>query len=162
MNQIHESFRQGENFKIGVFNHIHEGVVVGDNTTIMSFTEIRGGTIVGDDCYIDSGVSFSGENRIGNRVTIRYKSILARGVIIEDDVFISPQVMFVKIPFKEEGKDSHTIVKEGAKIGTGAIIMPGIIIGRGVIIGAGAIVTKDCLEEGKTYRASSGMVAKRR
>jgi len=148
-NYIHPSFVHGKNLKIGKFNHIHEGVKVGDDVTIRSYVELRKGTIVGDGCYIDSGVKSSGQCTIGDNVTIRYNSIIARNVTIKDDVFISPQVMFINIPFTKKER-RPTIVGKGAKIGTNATINDGVKIGDGVIIGAKSFVNRDCIEPG-TY-----------
>lgn len=122
---------------------------MGDDVTIRSYVELRNGTIIGDRCYIDSGVKSSGQCRIGNDVIIRYDAIIARNVIIEDCVFISPQVMFINIPFTEKEK-KPTIIRKGAKIGTNATISDGVEVGEGVIIGAKAFVNKDCLKSG-TY-----------
>ncbi len=146
-NVIDESFVHGANFKIGEFNHIHEGVRVGDNVTIRSFVELRPGTVIGNDVYIDSGVKSSGHCKIGNDVTLRYDAIIARNVTIEDGVFISPQVMFIHIPFTDKEK-KPTIIRKNAKIGTDATINDGVEVGEGVIIGAKAFVNRDCLEPG--------------
>lgn len=150
-NVIHPSFKHGKNFKIGEFNHIHEDVTVGDDVEIRSFVELRPGTTIGDHTYIDSGVRTSGGEMciIGNGVTIRFDAIIARNVIIEDGVFISPQVGFVNIPFKPKEK-FPTIVHKDAKIGFAATIGDGVEIGEGVIIGQHANVIRDCLEPG-TY-----------
>jgi UDP-N-acetylglucosamine acyltransferase len=146
-NIVDQSFKCGKNLKIGVYNHIHENVRVGDDCTIRSFVELRPETVIGNNCYIDSGVKTSGQCRIGNNVTIRYDSIIARNVIIEDDVFISPQVMTINIPFTEKEK-KPTIIRKNAKIGTNVTINDGVEIGVGVIIGAKAFVNKDCIESG--------------
>lgn len=146
-NHIHPSFKHGKGLKIGKYNHIHEGVEVGDHVTIRSYVELRSGTIIGDYSYIDSGVKSSGQCKIGNKVRIRYDSIIARNVIIEDDVFIAPQVMFINIPFKAKEK-RPTIIRKGAKIGTNATINDGVEVGENVIIGAKAFVNKDCIYPG--------------
>ena len=146
-NTVSPDFKHGENLQIGEYCIIEDSVIVGDNCVIKNYVELRNGTIIGDDCYIDSGVKSSGQCKIGNHVTLRYDSIIARGTIIEDDVFISPQVMFINIPFKTKEK-KPTIIRKGAKIGTNATINDGIEIGEGVIIGAKSFVNKDCLEPG--------------
>jgi len=68
-------------------------------------------------------------------------------VVIEDDVFISPQVMFINIPFTDK-EEKKTVVRKGVKIGTDATINDGVKIGEGVIIGAKTFVNRDCLEPG--------------
>ena len=162
LNSIHRSFVHGKNFKIGDFCKIHKGVVVGDDVTLQSYVELRPDTKIGDRCYIDSGVKMSGKCLIGNDVIIRYDAIIARNVIIEDNVKIAPQVMFINVPFDKERPDNPTIIHRGAEIGTGAHIHPGVEVGENVNIGSGCEVVKDCLEPGKTYRASSEIVAKLR
>lgn len=156
-NHIHDSFIHGKNLKIGKYNHIHERVWVGDDVTIRSHVELRPGTVIGSRCYIDSGVKMSGECELGINVTVRYDSIIARNVTIEDDVFISPQVMFINIPFTEK-KKKKTIIRKGVKIGTNATISDGVLINSGVIVGAKALVTKDLMEPGIYV----GIPAKRR
>lgn len=155
-NKIHPSFKHGKNFKIGVFNHIHEGVVVGDNCTIWSFTELRKGTIIGDNCYIDSGVKSSGQCRIGNRVTLRYDSIIARGAEIADDVFISPQFMTENVSQYGEEVGGAKIglgewdgsTRYRVFIGTDVTLAAGIEICPGTIIGTKTNVRKSITEPG--------------
>ena len=133
---------------------------MGDDATIRSYVELRNGTIIGDRCYIDSGVKSSGQCKIGNDVTIRYDAIIARNVIIEDGVFISPQVMFINVPFKPKEKKA-TIIRKGAKIGTNATINDGVEVGEGVIIGAKAFVNRDCLTPGVYIGNPARLLAKK-
>lgn len=146
-NIIHESFKHGKNFKIGNFCIIQEDCVVGDNVTIKDFVRLARDTKIGNNCIIDSYVKSSGQNRIGNNVTIRYDSIIAREVTIEDDVFISPQVMTIYLTHKKD-KVGGIVIGKGAFIGTNVTIGAGVHIGPKVVIGAKALVTKDCLEPG--------------
>lgn len=152
MSEINGNFIKGNNFQIGFCNLIEGNVRVGNNVTIKNFVELRNGTRIGNNCFIDSRVSTSGGNncRIGNNVTLRYAAIIARNVIIEDDVFISPQVGFINIPFKGKKEDKPTIIRKGALIGFNVTIREGVTIGEGVIVGAKANVTKDLLKAG-TY-----------
>lgn len=155
-NFVDPSFEYGKDLRIGAFNHIHEGVRIGDYVTIMSYVELRKGTVVGDRCYIDSFVKSSGQNRIGDRVTLRYDSIIARGVIIEDDVFISPQLMTENINHKgEEIGGAHIGTGEWDRetkyrvfVGTNVTLAAGIEICSGTIIGSKANVRKSIKEPG--------------
>lgn len=155
-NIVHATFKHGKNFEMGEFNHIHEGVTVGDNVKIMSYVELRKNTIVGDDSYLDSGVKSSGNNRIGNRVKLRYDSIIARGVQIEDDVFISPQLMTENLDHRGEAVGGASIgighwdgeTKYRVFIGTNVTLAAGIEIWPGAIIGSKANVRKSIFEPG--------------
>jgi len=152
LNRINADFIRGVNFTIGFFNLIESNVRVGNNVIVKNYVELRSGTRIGNDCYIDSRVSTSGGDncRIGNNVTLRYGAIIARNVIIEDDVFISPQVGFINIPFKGTKTDKPTRIGKGALIGFNVTIREGITIAPGVIVGAKANVTRDLLKAG-TY-----------
>lgn len=130
-----------------MYNIIEDGVKIGKNCTLKNFIELRKGTEIGDNCYIDSKVSTSGDCIIGNNCTLRYNAIIARNVVIGNDVFISPNVMFINIPFTDKEKKKTTI-GNGVKIGTGTIINDGVQIVDDVIIGAMSFVRKDVLEKG--------------
>ena len=136
-----------EGVTIGKFCEIEDGVKIGPGTVIKNYVELRKGTIIGDDCYIDSRVSTSGECWIGDRVKLRYRVTVARNVIIWDDVFIAPNVMFINIPFTDKPK-KKTIVECGVKIGTGSVINDSVRIVSGTIIGAMSFVRKDILKPG--------------
>lgn len=117
------------------------------------------GTKIGDNCIIDSGVKSSGENKIGNNVTIRYDSIIARGVTIHDDVFISPQMMTENLDHRgwqvggaqigvgdwkrDTGEGRYRVF-----IGTNVTLAAGIEICPRVIIGSKANVRKSIKESG--------------
>ncbi|MBA7491318.1 UDP-3-O-(3-hydroxymyristoyl)glucosamine N-acyltransferase [subsurface metagenome] len=151
-NRINKNFIRGDNFSIGSFNLIEGNVSVGKNVTIKNYVELRNGTRIGNNCFVDSRVSTSGGDncRIGDNVTLRYAAIIARNVVIEDDVFISPQVGFINIPFKGKKTDKPTRIGKGAHIGFNVTIREGVTIAPGVIVGAKANVTRDLLKAG-TY-----------
>jgi len=146
-NVIHPTFKHGENLKMGHHCVIEEDVTVGDNVDIQNFVLLKKGTIIGNSCYIDSYFRSSGDNRIGNNVTLRFGSTIARKVYIEDDVFISPNVMTV-YSLPDGSTSKGTFIKKGAFIGTNVVLNPNITIGEGVVIGAMSLVTKDCWKKG--------------
>lgn len=146
-NIIHKSFKYGNNLKLGDFCIIEEDVIVGDNVDIQNYVLLKKGTIIGDNCYVDSYFRASGDNKIGNNVTLRFGSTIARKVFVEDGVFISPNVMTV-YSLPDGSKSAGTYIKKGAFIGTAAVLAPNITIEEGCIIGANAFVNKSCIERG--------------
>ena len=155
-NYVHQSLQYGRNLKLGKYNHIHERVVLGDDVTIRSYVELRPDTIVGDRVYLDSGVKTSGECRIGNDVTVRYDSIIAKGCVVEDDVFIAPQLMTENLNHKGEPVGgAHIGIGVWSKkkpfrvfIGTNVTLAAGITICPDVVIGSKANVRKSIVEPG--------------
>ena len=150
-NLINRLAEIGERVDIGNFNIIRHSVKIGDDTVIRNYVEIRSNVRIGSKCYIDSGVKFSGKALIGNNVTIRYDSIIARDVEIMDNAFISPQVGFINIPFKDNMKQhDKTVIGRGCRIGFNSTINCGVHIANGVFIGAKSLVLKD-IDKWGTY-----------
>jgi len=155
-NYVHPSFKYGVNLKLGKYCHIHPEVRVGDDVHIRSYVELRPGTIIGDRVYLDSGVKSSGECRIGTDVTLRYDSIIAKGCVIEDDVFIAPQLMTENVNHKGIAVGGAHIgtgewnreTKYRVFIGTNVTLAAGIEICSGTVIGSKANVRKSILEPG--------------
>jgi UDP-2-acetamido-3-amino-2,3-dideoxy-glucuronate N-acetyltransferase len=136
-----------------IFIHSHalcESNQIGSGTRIWAFVHIMPGVAIGSDCnicdhvYIESGVT------IGNRVTIKSGVQLWETTVIEDDVFIGPNVTFTNDKWPKSRVPSlvhqHLLIRQGASIGANATILPGLELGKNCMIGAGAVVTKSVPE----------------
>jgi len=146
-NIIHDSFKYGENLKLGNYCVIEEDVIVGDNVDIQNYVLLRKGTRIGNDCYVDSYFRSSGDNEIGNNVTLRFGSTIARKVFVRDNVFISPNVMTV-YSLPDGSKSEGTVIGADAFIGTAAVLAPNITISKGSIVGANSFVNKSITQRG--------------
>lgn len=136
--------------KIGNHNVILEGSVLGKHTVIEHHTLLKDHTRIAENCYVDSYFRSSGDNRIDDNVTLRFGCTIARKVIVESNVFISPNVM--TIFSKHSGEKSYqTLIKKGAFIGTAAVIGPNVTIEEDVVIGAQAYVSRNCEIKGAIY-----------
>ena len=101
---------------------------------------------ISDNTKIDSFVYIEGGVKIGKNVKIRPFTFIPEGVVIEDDVFIGPNVTFTNDKYpKAQGEWEllRTTVRRGSSIGAGAVILPGVEIGEDALIGAGSVVTKN-------------------
>jgi len=146
-NLIHNSFKYGKNLKIGDFCIIEEGVVVGDNVEIQNYVLLKKGTKIGDNCYVDSYFRSSGDNYIGNGVTLRFGSTIARKVNVGNNVFIAPNVMTV-YSLPDGTKSEGTFIGDDCFIGTAVVLAPNISIVVGSIIGANSFVNSSIEERG--------------
>src|SRR5437763_5583871 len=106
------------------------------------------GARIGRGCNIGQNCVVSPDVVIGDNVKIQNNVSLYTGVILEDDVFCGPSMVFTNVvnprshvPRKHEYR--QTLVKRGATIGANATIVCGHSIGKYAFIGAGAVVTKD-------------------
>jgi UDP-2-acetamido-3-amino-2,3-dideoxy-glucuronate N-acetyltransferase len=88
---------------------------------------------------------------LGNNVKVQNNVSIYAGVVLEDDVFCGPSMVFTNVgnprshvPRKHEYQPTR--VRRGATIGANATIVCGHEIGRFAFVGAGAVVTRDVPE----------------
>ena len=121
--------------------------MIGENTSVWQFCVILPGAVIGDNCNICSHCFLENNVKIGNNVTIKCGVQIWDGIIVEDDVFIGPNVTFCNDKYPvSKNKDFNLqgiVDRKGASIGANATILPGVEIGEYSIIGAGAIITKN-------------------
>lgn len=98
---------------------------------------------IGSDCVIHSHVWIGDKVLIGDRVKIQAFAFIPNGVVIQDNVFIGPGVVFTNDKLPPSDVLTPTLVKRGAVIGANATIVCGVTIGECAMIAAGAVVTKD-------------------
>src|SRR6185295_1147647 len=103
---------------------------IGEGTKVWHFSHVMKNCTIGRNCKIQNNVS------------------LYTGVILEDNVFCGPSMVFTNVvnPRSEVvRKDEYkrTLVKTGASIGANATIVCGTTIGKYAFIGAGSVVTRD-------------------
>ncbi len=129
-------------------SYVDEDVKIGAGTKIWHFCHILGGSRIGENCKIGQNVVLGPNVTIGNNVKIQNNVSVYEGVILEDDVFCGPSMVFTNvfnprsaIPRMNELR--KTVVKKGATIGANATIVCGYTIGRYAFVGAGAVVTRD-------------------
>lgn len=119
---------------------------IGANTTIWQYCVVLENASIGTEVNICAHSFIENEVKIGNRVTIKSGVQLWDGLVIEDDVFIGPNVSFSNDKFprskQHDNKNLTTVIKKGASISSGAVILPGITIGENSMVGAGAVVTR--------------------
>ena|SRR6476661_7841257 len=126
---------------------IDEQVTIGSGTRIWHFCHISEKASIGKNCIIGQNV-FIGKNvKIGNGVKIQNNVSVFEGVVLEDDVFVGPSVVFTNVinprAFLEKKSEfKSTIVRKGASIGANATIICGNSIGEYAMLGAGSVLTK--------------------
>ncbi len=136
--------------------YVDEGAEVGEGTKIWHFCHIMPGARVGKRCNIGQNVVVSPQVVIGDNVKIQNNVSLYTGVIVEDDAFLGPSMVFTNVVNPRSHvsrKDEYrpTRVGKGASIGANATIVCGISLGRYCFVGAGAVVTKDVPDYALVY-----------
>ena len=121
-------------------------VKIGTDTLIWQYVVVLPNAVIGNNCNINAHCFIENDVTVGNNVTIKCGVYLWNGIIIDDDVFIGPNVTFTN-DFYPKSKQSFDLLKtkieSGASIGANATIIGGIIVGKNSLIGAGSVVTKN-------------------
>ena len=120
---------------------------IGEGTRIWAFVNILEGARIGRDCNICDRCFVENDVVVGDRVTVKCGVSLYDGLVLEDGVFVGPDVTFANDPRPRSGAHlaayPKTRIREGASLGAGAIVLPGVTVGRYAMVGAGALVTRD-------------------
>lgn len=109
-----------------------------------------GECVIGDRTVIHAGVHIHDRVVIGKDCQIEAQAFIPTGVVMGNEVFVGPGVIFTNDPKlnqtgtqKGDWEPTLTLVDSGAKIGAGARILAGVKIGKGALVGMGAVVLKD-------------------
>src|ERR671929_754925 len=138
----------GNNYFVHESSYVDEPCEIGEGTKIWHFSHVMSHSRVGRRCNIGQNVVISPQVTIGDNVKIQNNVSVYTGVILEDDVFCGPSMVFTNVvnPRSQVSrKDEYrtTLVKRGASLGANSTIVCGHAIGRYAFIGAGTVVSRD-------------------
>lgn len=127
---------------------VDEPCEIGDGTKVWHFSHVMAKSRIGKNCNLGQNVLVSPDVTIGNNVKIQNNVSLYTGVVLEDDVFCGPSMVFTNVinPRSHVNRKSEyqrTLVRRGATLGANSTIVCGVTIGEYAFVGAGAVVTKD-------------------
>lgn len=127
---------------------IDDGTVIGSGTRIWHFSHIMTNSRIGENCNFGQNVVISPGCIVGNNVKIQNNVSVYTGVILEDDVFCGPSMVFTNVinprsHIERKVEYKTTLVRKGATIGANATIVCGNTLGMYCFIGAGTVVTCD-------------------
>jgi len=133
---------------------------VGPGTRIWAYTHVREHARIGANCIVGEHVYVDADVQIGNQVKIQNAALLYRRLILEDGVFVGPQVCFTNdlrprgvtpdgaLKGADDWQAGLTRVGRGASLGARSTILPGLTIGAWAMVGAGAVVVRDVPDYG--------------
>ena len=127
---------------------VDDGAVVGEGTKIWHFCHVMAGATIGRRCNIGQNVVVSPDVTIGDNVKIQNNVSVYTGVVLEDDVFCGPSMVFTNVAnprshVSRRHEYLRTRVGRGATLGANCTVVCGHTVGRYAFIGAGAVVTRD-------------------
>ncbi len=131
-------------------------VELGPGTRVWHFSKLLGPCTIGAGCSLGQNVVVERHVQIGDNVRIQNNVSVYSGVILEDDVFCGPSMVFTNVGtprshFPRKGSYQTTRVGRGASIGANATVVCGVRLGPYAFVGAGAVVTRDVPAHGLVY-----------
>jgi len=141
---------------------VDEPCEIGEGTKIWHFSHIMAKSKLGKNCNLGQNVVISPDVTIGNNVKIQNNVSVYTGVILEDDVFCGPSMVFTNVVnprshILRRHEYRQTLVKRGASFGANSTVVCGHTVGKYAFIAAGAVVAKDVPD----YALMVGVPAKR-
>lgn len=144
-------------------SNIEDGVVIGEGTKIWAYAHVRGGTKIGKNCIVSEGVFIDSDSIIGDNCKIQNHAIVYHQAILEDGVFIGPNVCFTNdkqprainpdgsLKSADDWEASTIKIGRGAAIGAHSAITPGVTVGKWAMAGSGSVITKDVPDYALVY-----------
>lgn len=129
-------------------SYVDDGATIGAKSKVWHFCHIMPGAVIGHGCNLGQNVVVMNGVRMGNNCKIQNNVSLYEGVILEDDVFCGPSMVFTNVMnprshVSRKNEYRKTLVRRGAAIGANATIVCGTTLGEYCFVGAGAVITRD-------------------
>ena len=156
LNIIEDGAQIADGVRIGSQCIIEDGVSIGASTRIGHRVILKAGTIIGEQCDIADGVMTTGPCRIGDHVNIRTGAVISKCTVLEDWVFVGPNVVTNHTKHVRHGREVKseklvTVIGYGSIVGSQAAIVAGVFICPVTVIGAAALVVKNIEQPNGVY-----------
>lgn len=134
---------------------VHESVRVPDNTNVWAFASVHAGVTLGEFMSVGEHTYIGINTIIGHRTRINQGVYITDHMVIGENVFIAPHVVFLNDKHPRANNPNYRrdspVVEDDVSIGGGAVILPGVRLGQGCVVGAGSVVTRDVLPYKTVY-----------
>lgn len=141
---------------------VDAGAVLGEATRVWHFAHVCGGARIGAGCSLGQNVFVGNDVVIGDRVKIQNNVSVYDAVVLEDEVFCGPSMVFTNVynpraAVTRKDQYRHTRVRRGATLGANCTIVCGVTIGRYAFVAAGAVINRDVAD----FALMAGVPARR-
>lgn len=142
----------GDGVTVGTSAIIYANAEIGDDVFIADLATIRERVVVGMKTIVGRGVAIENDCQVGSYCKLETNSYITAYSVLEDYVFIAPYVVTTNDNYMARSKErlkkfKGVTVKKGGRIGANATILPGKVIHEDGAVAAGSIVSKDVQSE---------------
>jgi len=136
---------------------VDPGAQLGDGSKVWHHAHVMGKAVLGKRCVLGQNVFVANNVVLGDDVKVQNNVSIYEGVVLEDEVFCGPSMVFTNDPTPRaavrKGPEGwlRTRVRRGASLGANCVIVCGVDIGEHAFVGAGAVVTRDIPAYGLAY-----------
>ncbi len=125
------------------------------STKVWELAQVRESARIGKNCIIGRGAYIGSGVAIGNNCKIQNDAMIYEPAVLEDGVFIGPNVVFTNDHFPRAINPDGTLksasdwapvgvtVKFGASVGAHSVCIAPVVIGEWALVGSGSVVTKN-------------------
>ncbi|WP_426114737.1 acyltransferase [Massilia sp. PWRC2] len=140
---------------------VDAGAVLGNGTRVWHFAHVCSGARIGAGCSLGQNVFVASDVLIGDRVKIQNNVSVYDAVVLDDDVFCGPSMVFTNVynpraAVTRKNEYRPTRVGRGATLGANCTVICGVSIGQYAFIAAGAVVNRDVAD----YALMAGVPAR--
>ena len=127
---------------------LYRGCRLGERVLVADLATVRERVAVGDETIVGRGVAIENDTTVGARCKLETNAYLCAYTALGDDVFVAPGVLTSNDAFlgRTEARKAQfggPVVRDGARLGVGAVLLPGREVGPEAVVGAGAVLTGD-------------------
>lgn len=142
-------------FRVHPTAEVSPNATIGEGASIWHQAQVREGASIGPECIVGKGVYIGADVQVGARCKVQNYSCVYEGTMLEDGVFVGPEVVFTNDRYPRAINPDGTLksaedwdcqgatVRYGAAVGSRSVVLPGVTIGRWALVAAGSVVTKD-------------------
>ena len=137
----------GSGVTVGAGAVVLEGVRVAERAIIGDQAHVRERSRIGEGSVVGRGAAVDNEVAVGARVKIQTGCYITAYSVLEDDVFVAPNVTLTNdhtMGRHDSGRPLHgAVLRRACRVGAGAVLMPGTEVGEEAFVAAGAVVVRD-------------------
>ena len=143
-----EPLRLGEGCVVCTNAVVYRGTTLGGCCIVGDLASVRERCLLGEAVVVGRGTCVEMETTIGDFTKIQSNCYITAYMLIEDRVFIAPNVMTTNDNFmgrteKRFALEKGPTIRRGARVGGGSVLLPAVEVGEEAFVASASVVTRD-------------------